>query len=164
MKKERYQKKKGILLISTPNARKEMDFELDYLLSLNLNERISMMEAKSRELKSLLAENGHRAPSAIIKNKAAFVIIGATALPVYGYARATLDIDLFIKPELDNISRVIKALKEFGYDLRDLTPKDFLKNKILIRQYPVEADIHPFVKGVSFDEVWKNRGLFSFSG
>ncbi|MDH7513729.1 MAG: nucleotidyl transferase AbiEii/AbiGii toxin family protein [Clostridiales bacterium] len=91
------------------------------------------------------------------ENKATFVIIGATALPVYGYARATLDIDLFVKPDPDNIKRVIKALKEFGYDLMDLTPEDFLKNKILIRQYTVEADIHPFVKGVSFDEVWKNK-------
>lgn len=91
------------------------------------------------------------------ENKAAFVIIGATALPVYGYARATLDIDLFVKPDLDNIRKVIKALEEFGYDLMDLTPKDFLKNKILIRQYTVEADIHPFVKGISFEQVWKNR-------
>ena len=32
-----------------------------------------------------------------------------------------------------------------------------LTKKILIRQYLVETDIHPFVKGVSFDEVWKNR-------
>lgn len=91
------------------------------------------------------------------ENRAIFVIIGATALPVYGYARATLDIDLFIKPDLRNIKRVMKALQEFGYDLMDLTPKDFLKNKILIRQYSVEADIHPFVKGISFDDVWKNK-------
>lgn len=91
------------------------------------------------------------------ENKAVFIIIGATALPVYGYARATLDVDLFVKPDLENIKRVMKALEEFGYDLMDLTPEDFLKNKILIRQYTVETDIHPFVKGVRFDEIWKNR-------
>ena len=91
------------------------------------------------------------------ENKAIFVVIGATAFPVYGYARATLDLDLFVKPELRNIKRVIKALKEFGYDLMGLSPEEFLKNKILIRQYSVEADIHPFVKGISFDEVWENK-------
>jgi predicted nucleotidyltransferase len=91
------------------------------------------------------------------ENRAIFVIIGATALPVYGYARATLDIDLFVKPDPRNIKRVMKALQEFGYDLMDLTPEDFLRNKILIRQYSVEADIHPFVKGISFDDVWKNK-------
>jgi predicted nucleotidyltransferase len=91
------------------------------------------------------------------ENRVAFVVIGASAFPVYGYARATLDIDIFIRPDTQNIQRTMRALKEFGYDLMDLTPHDFQKNKILIRQYLVEADFHPFVKGVSFERVWKNR-------
>jgi predicted nucleotidyltransferase len=91
------------------------------------------------------------------ENKVKFVVIGASAFPVYGYARATLDIDIFIKPEVGNIRRTMKTLKAFGYDLTDLTQDDFLKSKILIRQYTVEADFHPFVKGVTFDKVWKNR-------
>lgn len=32
-----------------------------------------------------------------------------------------------------------------------------LTKKILIRQYILETDIHPFVAGVSFGEVWANR-------
>jgi hypothetical protein len=51
----------------------------------------------------------------------------------------------------------MKALTEFGYDIKDLSPEDFLKHKILIRQYTLEADIHPFVKGITFEEAWKNR-------
>ncbi len=84
-------------------------------------------------------------------------MIGASAFPVYGYARATLDIDLFARPSVENIRKVIKALQEFGYDLTDLSADDFLKNKILIRQYIVEADIHPFVRGITFEEAWANR-------
>jgi predicted nucleotidyltransferase len=91
------------------------------------------------------------------EHRVAFVVIGASAFPVYGYARATLDIDIFVRPSLINIKKAIEALQEFGYDLMDLTPNDFLMNKILIRQYTVEADFHPFVKGVTFDEVWKNK-------
>jgi hypothetical protein len=91
------------------------------------------------------------------ENRVIFLVIGASAFPVYGYARATLDIDLFVKPDLKNIRKTIKALKEFGYDLADLAAKDFIENKILIRQYMVEADIHPFVKGITFDEAWQNK-------
>jgi len=91
------------------------------------------------------------------ENKAAFLVIGASAFPVYGYARATLDIDLFVKPDLKNIKNVMKALREFGYDITDLSPEDFLSSKILIRQYTLEADIHPFVKGITFEEAWKNK-------
>jgi len=96
------------------------------------------------------------------ENKVLFVVIGATAFPVYGYARATLDIDIFVRNDLGNIKRTMKALKEFGYDLMGLTPDDFLSHKILIRQYMVEADIHSFVKGVTFDELWKNKIIAEF--
>jgi len=91
------------------------------------------------------------------ENRVKFVIIGATAFPVHGYSRATLDIDIFIKPEKANAQRTLKALKEFGYDVTDLTVDELLTKKVLIRQYPVETDIHPNVKGVTFEKIWKNK-------
>lgn len=51
----------------------------------------------------------------------------------------------------------MEALKGFGYDISDITLKDLLTKKVLIRQYPVETDIHPFVTGVTFDQVRENR-------
>jgi len=90
-------------------------------------------------------------------HKVRFVVIGATAFPVHGYSRATLDIDIFIKPEIPNAAKTLAALKDFGYDVGDIAIDELLTKKILIRQYPVETDIHPYVKGVSFDEVWQNR-------
>ena len=86
-----------------------------------------------------------------------FVIIGATAFPIHGYARATLDIDIFIRPEPQNAAQLLEALRDFGYDVSDITLEDLLSKKVLIRQYLVETDIHPFVSGVTFDLVWKNR-------
>ena len=86
-----------------------------------------------------------------------FVIIGATAFPIHGYARATLDIDIFIRPEPPNAVRLLDALREFGYDVADITLDDLLTKKVLIRQYLVETDIHPSVRGVTFEQVWENR-------
>ena len=86
-----------------------------------------------------------------------FVIIGATAFPIHGYARASLDIDIFIRPEPRNAARAFDALHDFGYDMPEITLEDLLAKKVLIRQYLVETDIHPFVTGITFDQVWKNR-------
>ena len=91
------------------------------------------------------------------EHKVRFVVIGATAFPVHGYSRATLDIDLFIEPNEANVRRTHEALKSFGYDMSDISLNDLLTKKVLIRQYLVETDIHPFVKGISFDRIWKNR-------
>ncbi len=85
------------------------------------------------------------------------MIIGATAFPFHEYSRATLDIDLFIEPNEPNARRIRRALKLFGYDVSDITFDDLLTKKVLIRQHLVETDIHPFVKGISFDRVWANR-------
>lgn len=90
-------------------------------------------------------------------HKVQFVIIGATAFPVHGYSRATLDIDIFIRPEISNAEKTRSALVDFGYDVTDIAVDELLTKKILIRQYLVETDIHPYVKGVSFDDVWKHK-------
>jgi predicted nucleotidyltransferase len=91
------------------------------------------------------------------EHKVDFVVIGATAFPVHGYARATLDIDIFIRPTKDNANKTLVALKDFGYDVTDVKKDDLLKKKLLIRQYAVETDIHPFVTGITFERVWKNK-------
>lgn len=94
----------------------------------------------------------------LLNDRAAdYVIIGAAAMPVHGYTRITLDLDLFIRPTAVNAAKVLDSLREFGYDLTDFSVQDLLENKILIRQYVVETDIHPSVKGVSFDQVWEHR-------
>ena len=96
------------------------------------------------------------------ENHVKFVIIGATAFPIHGYSRATLDIDIFIKPEKANAQRTRKALKQFGYDVSDITADDLLTKKVLIRQYLIETDIHPAVKGTTFEKVWKNKVKANF--
>ena len=86
-----------------------------------------------------------------------YVVIGATAFPVHGYARATLDIDIFIEATRENGERTLAALGDTGYDMTDVTIDDLLTKKLLIRQYVQETDIHPFVTGVTFDEIWRHR-------
>ena len=91
------------------------------------------------------------------EHRVEFVVIGATAFPVHGYARATLDIDIFIRPEPGNADRTWQALKDFGYDMTDVSVHDLLAKKLLIRQYTLEVDVHPFAAGVTFEEVWKHK-------
>lgn len=56
-----------ILKIDKDDEEKEIDFEIDYQLSLDADQRFRMMFQKSRELAMMLEKNGHRRPSEIIK-------------------------------------------------------------------------------------------------
>jgi predicted nucleotidyltransferase len=92
------------------------------------------------------------------EHKVEYVIIGAVALPVYGYVRTTIDCDIFIQPTEENAKKTIAALKQFGYDVIEETSlENFMAKKTLIRQYSLETDIHPFVKGVKSEDLWKNK-------
>ena len=64
-----------------------------------------------------------------------YVVIGATAFPIHGYARATLDVDVFIEPVEANARATLDALSDFGYNVMDLTVQDLLTKKVLIREY-----------------------------
>jgi len=57
------------LKLEKDDSEKELDFELEYQLSLTTQERFEMMFRKSREIAQLLIENGHRKASEIIKRE-----------------------------------------------------------------------------------------------
>ena len=45
----------------------------------------------------------------LIKNKAEYLIVGGYAVIVYGYPRLTIDIDVWVKPTIENSKKVIKT-------------------------------------------------------
>jgi len=76
----------------------------------------------------------------------------------HGIPRMTADIDIFIMPTEANAENTRKALIAAGFEVaRDESVKTFLKKKVLIKDYVVQTDIHPFVSGADFDTVWKNK-------
>jgi hypothetical protein len=68
----------------------------------------------------------------------------------------TGDVDLLIKPTRQIAQRTINALRAVGYRaLDEATVSLILSKKVLLRQYVLRTDIHPFVAGVTFEEAWK---------
>jgi acylphosphatase len=52
-----------------------------------------------------------------LKNQSVdYVLVGAIAMTVHGIVRATQDVDIFLKPEEDNVSRMRVALKRLFPD------------------------------------------------
>ncbi len=62
-------KSRGVLLLKKDDEQKEIEFELQYLLSLTVQERFQLMRRKSREMLALLKQNGHGKTAEVIKRK-----------------------------------------------------------------------------------------------
>jgi hypothetical protein len=90
-----------------------------------------------------------------------FVVVGAHALAAHGIARATGDIDIFVRPSVENAARVMQALTEFGAPLaaHQVNERDFTVAGTVyqIGLPPRRIDLLTEISGVSFDEAWSSR-------
>jgi hypothetical protein len=92
---------------------------------------------------------------------AQFVVVGSHALARHGYVRATLDLDVLVRPTRENARRVMAALAAFGAPLsahgvreEDLaTPGTVYQ----VGVPPTRIDVLTSISGVGFDEAWETR-------
>ena len=61
-----------------------------------------------------------------------FVIVGAYALAYHGAPRFTGDLDVLIRPTLENAARLLEALRAFGFPTDDLTPAAVADRRVLV--------------------------------
>jgi hypothetical protein len=87
--------------------------------------------------------------------------VGAHALAVHGVVRATGDIDIWVRPDVENAERVWKALARFGAPMEamGLTLQDLQQPGTVyqIGLPPRRIDILTEISGVGFSEAWETR-------
>ena len=96
----------------------------------------------------------------------AYIIVGGYAMAFNGYVRATGDIDILVKPDRENAKKVMRALENFGAPLQGVYEEDFQKEGTIfqIGIPPVRIDIITKIDGLSFDEAYADRKIFSTEG
>jgi predicted nucleotidyltransferase len=99
--------------------------------------------------------------AALVAEGTRFIVVGAHALAVHGYPRATVDIDIWVEPNADNADRVWRALGAFGAPLEDLDidRRDFTRPDIVAQLGlpPNRIDILTGVSGLTFERAWQGR-------
>lgn len=103
--------------------------------------------------------------SAFNAHRVEYLVVGAHALAAHGHVRATGDLDVWIRPESANASRVLEALQAFGAPLQDLTRDDLTRAGTVfqIGVAPIRIDVLTHIDGVSFDEAWAGRLIARFA-
>ena len=94
-----------------------------------------------------------------------FLVVGAHALAVHGQVRATRDLDVWVRPEVENARRVLRALAAFGAPTRDLSVDELARPDLVfqIGLPPVRIDVMTSISGVDFDEAWADRVVTRFA-
>jgi hypothetical protein len=109
-----------------------------------------MLNQDYKEMLSLLQEN-----------KVDYLLVGAYALALHGFPRATADIDIFVRPDKENASKLFKALDDFGAPLEHVSAKDFFKPGIVLQigVAPRRIDIITEIDGLSFNEAAQGKEI-----
>jgi hypothetical protein len=102
----------------------------------------------------------------LLENNVEFLLVGAYAMAIHGFPRATADLDILIRPSVDNARNVFKALADFGAPVEDTLLEDFAKQGTIfqIGVIPRRIDIINDIDGVSFDEAYDDKQLVDIEG
>ncbi len=92
-----------------------------------------------------------------------YVVLGGHAVIAHGYLRTTGDIDIFVAPSEENAWRLVRALTRYGFTDGEFAPEDFTRvpSYLSFSRYDGWIDIMNFTLGVTFDECYKNRSVFT---
>jgi len=85
-----------------------------------------------------------------------FVVVGAYALAFHGAPRFTGDLDILVRPTLDNAARLLAALEGFGFPVIDLSPEAISDRRRMLQMGvpPVQIRVMSAISGVEWDEAW----------
>jgi hypothetical protein len=91
------------------------------------------------------------------KNDVKYLLLGGWAVGIYGVPRATVDMDVFIAIDDENIEKLQKALYEFG---APTVPNDHFKElgKVFrMGRSPMRIEIINQASGIDFKSCYQNR-------
>ena len=88
-----------------------------------------------------------------------YLVVGGYAVALYGYPRATGDIDIWLAISQDNAHKTVEALRAFGFDIPELKAELFLEKGRNIRMGspPLRVEFLTSIDGVEFTDCYRNK-------
>lgn len=88
-----------------------------------------------------------------------YVIVGAHSLAFHGRPRYTGDLDVLVRPSLENAVKMVALLREFGFGVTDFTESDFIAPEQMIQlgRVPNRIDLLTGISGVEIEDAFRTR-------
>ena len=99
-------------------------------------------------------------------NRVEYLLVGGYAVGLHGYPRATVDLDIWVRPNPSNAGRVLASVREFGFDLPTLDPALFVDARSVVRfgVPPFRIEVMTSIDGVEFEACRANAIEFDVDG
>ena len=106
-----------------------------------------------------------RVCSRLNREDARYVLVGATAMQLWGTTRATQDIDILIEPTVENARRVLAALGTLGFGIAgDLDPEEVASRPVTMIGDVPNVDVLTRAWNLRWDAARPNAHAFDIEG
>jgi hypothetical protein len=92
-------------------------------------------------------------------NNVKYLLVGGWAIGIYGYPRATKDIDFLISNDDENLNNLQNALHGFGAPPVDLEKFKEKGHVIRMGSSPIQIDIINDADGIDLDDCYKRKQI-----
>ena len=98
--------------------------------------------------------------------KIEYLLVGGYAVGHYGFPRATADLDIWVANHDQNASKLVEALRKFGFDVPALNKSLFQEPGHVVRMGvpPVRLEILSSIDGVEFSDCYPRRQTTEIDG
>jgi hypothetical protein len=101
------------------------------------------------------------------KENVEFMLCGGFAVNFHGYNRSTSDLDIWVKPNENNKTKIISALLKIGYPKES---ENLIGNLNFLQPFvfslglePIDVDIFNHITGVEYNDADKNKISFQYN-
>ncbi len=86
-------------------------------------------------------------------------MVGGYAVGYHGFVRATGDLDVFVGISVGNSERLVRAFRDFGFDVPELTEATFREKGRIVRigVPPLRLEVMNEISGVAFEKCFAQR-------
>ena len=103
--------------------------------------------------------------SALNREEAKYVLVGALAMQLWGSTRATRDVDILIEASVPNAERVLRALGEIGFGLaKEWFADEVAKKPVTIIGDSPRVDVLTVAWSVRYPEAARDATVFEVEG
>ena len=95
-----------------------------------------------------------------------YLLVGGYAVGLHGYPRATNDLDVWVRATPENATRIVEALRGFGFGSVTIAPELFINPRSIVRLGvpPFRIEIMTSIDGVVYDECRARAVEFDVEG
>ena len=115
---------------------------------------------------SLLPDDWRDFLAVLDKHQVDYMLVGGVALGVHGHVRYTRDLDVWFRGTEHNATRLISALRDFGFQSLQSSTAEFCKPRAMLALglEPNKIELINFADGVDFDACFQNRIIVPLDG